>query len=162
MDLFTELNELTEQEIQSKLQVSESILGSNGKWTLGNEVSSLSKHQSTRISQGIEKFISEKQDIRNKSELEVRNSLGLLIEYFGDISLGKFTREMSSNFKDDIRKLSKNRKKLKQYRDLDFHTIVKMNIDEKDRMSTVTVNNHLSYISSFFKWSVVHGFVHRT
>ncbi len=37
MSLFTEL---TEQEIHSKLQVSESILGSSGKWSLNNEVSS--------------------------------------------------------------------------------------------------------------------------
>ena len=61
MSLFTEL---TEQEIHSKLQVSESILGSSR--TLGNEQVtvnqevSLSKHQSTSISKGINKFISEK------------------------------------------------------------------------------------------------------
>ena len=33
MSLFTEL---TEQELQSRLQVSESILGSSGKWSLTN------------------------------------------------------------------------------------------------------------------------------
>ena len=40
MNLFSELSE---QEIQSKLQVSESILGSSGKWSLPKEESSLGK-----------------------------------------------------------------------------------------------------------------------
>ena len=59
--------ELTEQEINSKLQVSESILGSSGKWSLGNEVSSLSPHQSTPLSVGIQNYIDERGKIRTKS-----------------------------------------------------------------------------------------------
>ena len=160
MNLFTEL---TEQEIQSKLQVSESILGSNRMWdvdrTLGNEVSSLSKHQSTRISEGIDKFVGEKSNITNKSGWEIRHTLDLLIQEFGDISLGKLNREMCVKFKDDLQKLPKNRTKLPQYRDLDFHELVKLNVVEKDRISRTTVNNNLGYVSSFMKWCVINGYV---
>jgi integrase len=158
--LFPELNE---QEINSKLQVSESILGSNRMWdvdrTLGNEVSSLSKHQSTSISVGIDKFVGEKSNITNKSVWEIRHTLDLLIQEFGDISLGKLNREMCVKFKDDLQKLPKNRTKLPQYRDLDFHELVKLNVVEKDRISRTTVNNNLGYVSSFMKWCVINGYV---
>ena len=160
LNLFPELNE---QEINSKLQVSESILGSNRMWdvdrTLGNEESSLSKHQSTRISEGIDKFVGEKSNITNKSVWEIRHTLDLLIQEFGDISLGKLNREMCVKFKDDLQKLPKNRTKLPQYRDLDFHELVKLNVVEKDRISRTTVNNNLGYVSSFMKWCVINGYV---
>ena len=160
LNLFPELNE---QELNSKLQVSESILGSNRMWdvdrTLGNEVSSLSKHQSTRISEGIDKFVGEKSNITNKSVWEIRHTLDLLIQEFGDISLGKLNREMCVKFKDDLQKLPKNRTKLPQYRDLDFHELVKLNVVEKDRISRTTVNNNLGYVSSFMKWCVINGYV---
>ena len=84
MSLFTEL---TEQEIQSRLQVSESILGSSGKWNLDKKVSQRSKHQSNSISKGIKKFISEKYKLTSKSEMMMKSNLEMLIEKFGDIFL---------------------------------------------------------------------------
>ncbi len=162
MSLFTEL---TEQEIHSKLQVSESILGSsrtlvNEQVTVNQEVS-LSKHQSTSISKGINKFISEKYKLTSKSEMMMRTYLEMLIEEFGDISLGKLDRGMCVKFKDDIKNLPKNRSKLQQYRDLDFHEQVLLNVDEKDRISTKTVNNILGYVSSFMEWSVINDLVEK-
>ncbi len=53
---------------------------------------SLSPHQSTLISEGIEKYMNEK-SISNRSGREVRHSLNMLIEDFGDIPIGKLTRE---------------------------------------------------------------------
>jgi hypothetical protein len=130
MNLFPELNEL---ELSSKLQVSESILGSSSKWSLGKEVvksqSNLSKHQLTCISEGINKFMSEKFKLSSKSEMMMRTHLEMLIEEFGDIFIGKLDRGMCVKFKDDIRKLPKNRSKIKQYRDLDFHEQVVLNVD---------------------------------
>ena len=123
------------------------------------EVSSLSKHQSTSISVGIDKFVGEKSNITNKSVWEIRHTLDLLIQEFGDISLGKLNREMCVKFKDDLQKLPKNRTKLPQYRDLDFHELVKLNVVEKDRISRTTVNNNLGYVSSFMKWCVINGYV---
>lgn len=162
MNLFPELNE---QELNSKLQVSESILGSSSKWSLGNEVgqsqSKLSKLQSTCISKGIKKFISEKYKLMNKSEMMMRTNLEMLIEEFGDISLGKFDRGMCVKFKDDIKKLPRNRSKLPQYRDLEFHEQVLLNVDEKDRISTKTVNNILGYVSSFMEWCVINDLVEK-
>ena len=119
----------------------------------------LSPHKSTPISIGIDKFVGEKSNITNKSVWEIRHTLDLLIQEFGDISLGKLNREMCVKFKDDLQKLPKNRTKLPQYRDLDFHELVKLNVVEKDRISRTTVNNNLGYVSSFMKWCVINGYV---
>jgi len=151
MNLFTELIGQTQSQVQ-QVTVNQEV-------HTDQKVSSLSKHQSTSISVGIDKFISEKYKLTSKSEMMMRTHIEMLIEEFGDISLGKLDRGMCVKFKDDIRKLPRNRSKIQQYRDLDFHEQVLLNVDEKDRISTTTVNNILGYVSSFMKWSVINGFV---
>jgi len=151
MNLFTELIGQTQSQVQ-QVTVNQEV-------HTDQKVSSLSKHQSTSISVGIDKFISEKYKLTSKSEMMMRTHIEMLIEEFGDISLGKLDRGMCVKFKDDIRKLPRNRSKIQQYRNLDFHEQVSLNVDEKDRISTTTVNNILGYVSSFMKWSVINGFV---
>jgi len=151
MNLFPELVGQTQSQVQ-QVTVNQEV-------HTDQEVSSLSKHQSTSISVGIDKFISEKYKLTSKSEMMMRTHIEMLIEEFGDISLGKLDRGMCVKFKDDIRKLPRNRSKIQQYRNLDFHEQVLLNVDEKDRISTTTVNNILGYVSSFMKWSVINGFV---
>ena len=149
MNLFTELIEQTQSQ---QVTVNQEV-------HTDQKVSSLSKLESTCISEGIKKFISEKYKLTSKSEMMMRTHLEMLIEEFGDISLGKLDRGMCVKFKDDIRKLPRNRSKIQQYRNLDFHEQVLLNVDEKDRISTTTVNNILGYVSSFMKWSRINGFV---
>ena len=119
----------------------------------------LSPHQSTPISVGIHKFVGEKSNITKKSLWEITSSLKMLIQEFGDIPLGKINREMGVKFKEDLIKLPKNKNKLPQYKDLDFHQLVGLNVNEKDRISTRTVNNNLGYVSSFMSWCVINGYV---
>ncbi len=116
MNLFPELIGETQSQVQ-QVTVNQEV-------HTDQKVSSLSKHQSTRISVGIDKFVGEKSNITNKSVWEIRHTLDLLIQEFGDISLGRLNREMCVKFKDDLQKLPKNRTKLPQYRDLDFHELV--------------------------------------
>ena len=151
MNLFPELVGQTQSQVQ-QVTVNQEV-------HTDQKVSSLSKHQSTSISVGIDKFISEKYKLTSKSEMMMRTHIEMLIEEFGDISLGKLDRGMCVKFKDDIRKLPRNRSKIQQYRNLDFHEQVLLNVNEKDRISTTTVNNILGYVSSFMKWSRINGFV---
>jgi len=116
----------------------------------------LNSHQSTPLSKGIENYLSEKGTIRSLSVVEVTYSLNLMIEDWGDIPIGSVTREMSTNFKTHVRKLPRNRKKNPKYRDKDFHELVQMNV--KDTIHTTTINKHLGYCSSFYEWSVNHGY----
>ena len=116
----------------------------------------LSTHQSTPLSVGIENYIDEKGSIRTRSIKEVKHSLNMMIEEWGDTRIGSITREMTTNFKGHIRKIPRNRKKNPKYRDKDFHELIKMDI--KDPISTTTVNKHLGWCSSFFDWSINHGY----
>ena len=116
----------------------------------------LTSHQSTSISVGIENFLDERGKIRTKSLDEIKNSLNMMIEEWGDTRIGSITREMTTNFKGHIRKLPRNRNKNPKYRDKDFHELVKMNV--KDKIHTTTVNKHLGYCTSFYEWSVNDGY----
>ena len=116
----------------------------------------LTSHQSTLLSVGIENYVGEKESIRILSVGEVTHSLNLMIEEWGNIPIGSVTREMTTNFKSNIRNLPKNRNKNPLYRDKDFHELVKMNV--KDTISITTINKHLGWCSSFYEWSINHGY----
>ena len=116
----------------------------------------LTPHQSTPLSKGIENYLSEKGTIRSLSVVEVTYSLNLMIEEWGDVPIGSVTRELSTNFKGHIRKLPKNRNKNPLYRDKNYHELVKMNV--KDSIHTTTINKHIGYCSSFYEWSINHGY----
>ena len=79
-----------------------------------------------------------------------------MIEEWGDIPIGSLTREMTSNFQSNIRKLPRNRNKNPLYRDKTYHELVKMNV--KDSIHTTTINKHIGYCSSFYEWSINHGY----
>jgi len=133
LELFPELsNQPTPQVLSVPTPTSTEIETSN----------QLTEHQNTPLSVVIEKYIDEKGSIRTTSVKEIRHSLTLLIEEFGDIPIGGMRREMTSKFKGHIMKIPRNRNKNPQYRDLDFHKLVELNV--KDVISTTTVNKHLS------------------
>lgn len=148
------------REVEEKLKV-ELFSESKEKSTpviesISPETNQLNSHQSTPLSVGIENFIDEKLSIRSKSIDEINNSLKLMIEDWGDIPIGSVTREMSTNFKCHIRKLPRNRNKLPEYRDKSYHEQVQMEV--KDTISTTTINKHLGWCSSFYEWSINHGY----
>jgi integrase len=123
-----------------------------------NQTTPLNSLQSTPISKGLELFIGEKEDIREKTEDEIRNSVKFLIECFGDIPIGEITKEKSNIIKSHIKKYPKNRTKLPQYRDKDFHSLMEMKIPEQDIIHLTTINKHLGNLSSFMIWCVNNGY----
>ena len=115
--------------------------------------------KSTPISKVINEFLSEKIDfeLRSKSERDLKHSLGLLLEDFGDIPVGDLDIEKGTLFKSHIKNLPKNRKKYPELRDLSFHEVIQPN-KKFERISTVTFNKHIGNLSSFMNWSVTHGY----
>jgi integrase len=113
---------------------------------------------STPISKGLDLFIGEKEDIRDKTEDEIRNSVKFLIECFGDIPIGDITKEKSNIIKSHIKRYPKNRTKLPRYRDEDFHSLMEMKIPQKDIIHLTTINKHLGNLSSFMIWCVNNGY----
>ena len=114
--------------------------------------------QSTPISKGLDLFIGEKEDIRGKTEDEIRTSIKFLVECFGDIPIGEITKEKSNIIKSHIKNYPKNRTKLPQYRDKDFHSLMEMKIPQKDIIHLTTINKHLGHLSSFMIWCVNNGY----
>ena len=114
--------------------------------------------QSTPISKGLDLFIGEKEDIRYKTEEEIRNSVKFLTECFGDIPIGDITKEKSNIIKSHIKNYPKNRTKNPKYRDKDFHSLMKMKIPQQDIIHLTTINKHLGNLSSFMIWCVNNGY----
>jgi len=114
--------------------------------------------QSTPLSKGLDLFIGEKEDIRDKTEDEIRNSVKFLTECFGDIPIGDITKQKSNIIKSHIKNFPKNRTKNPKYRDKDFHSLMKMEIPQKDIIHLTTINKHLGHLSSFMIWSVNNGY----
>jgi len=126
--------------------------------SVGSTTPPLNHLQSTPISNGLELFIGEKEDIRDKTEDEIRNSVKFLTECFGDIPIGDITKEKSNIIKSHIKNYPKNRTKNPKYRDYDFHSLMKMEIPQKDIIHLTTINKHLGHLSSFMIWSVNNGY----
>ena len=115
LELFPELsNQLSQQVLSVPTPTSTEIDTTNH----------LNDHQNSPLSVVIEKYIDEKGSIRTTSVKEIRHSLTLLIEEYGDIPIGSMTKEMTTKFKGHIMKIPRNRNKNPQYRDLDFHKLV--------------------------------------
>ena len=153
MNLFPELSEKLTPIIENF------VPEPNEPYRIDKPLSSL---QSTPISKVIEKYFEDKVsgDIRGKSEREMKHSLGLLIEGLGDIPIGSIDIEKCSNLKTQIKKLPRNRKKFPKFKDKSFHELIQMNIKESERISVVTFNKHIQYISSFMNWGLIHGYCH--
>ena len=126
--------------------------------SVGSTTPPLNNLQSTPISKCIVLYIGEKVDIRERSEEEIRFSLNFLTESFGDIPIGKITKEKSNLIKSNIKNFPKNKTKNPKYRDKDFHSILKMKIPQKDIIHITTINKHLGYLSSFMMWCVNNGY----
>ena len=119
-----------------------------------------SSHQSIKISEGIEKYLEDKtdDDLRSKTSSEIKYSLSLLIEDFGDIPISSINVEKGTQFKSHLKNFPKNRNKLPKFRDKTFHEIMGMKIKDSERISLVTLNKHIGYVSSFMNWSQIYGY----
>ena len=128
----------------------------------------LNSLQSTEISKCIDLFIGEKkqsasgfENIRERTESEIRTSLNLLVESFGDEPIGIITKEHSNKIKTQIKNLPRNRTKNPKYREKEIQDFEKMKIPQKDLLHTTTVNKHLGHLSSFMIWCVNNGYIDR-
>jgi len=119
-----------------------------------------SSHQSIKISEGIEKYLDDKtdDDLRSKTSSEIKYSLSLLIEDFGDIPISSINVEKGTQFKSHLKNFPKNRNKLPKFRDKTFHEIMGMKIKDSERISLVTLNKHIGYVSSFMNWCQIYGY----
>lgn len=92
---------------------------------------------------------------KTKSEI-VEDSFSLFIEVLGDVPIQSINRKRINEFKQIIRKLPPNRKKLKMYRNKSIADLVRMELDKT--LSERTINKHLSRIGTLFDFAINNGF----
>jgi len=151
---FNIKDEPSEKEINEKLQVSESILGSSKSWGLGNDKDNqkIKDDRSPKISEVRDEFIRERllSGFSPKSTREIESTLGDLIEIIGDKSIGQVSMEDSREFKKTISRLPKHRSQSKRYRDLSINEILKL--DGVKGQEVKNINKLIYRVRIFFKW----------
>lgn len=112
-----------------------------------------------RISELRDKFQAE----RARAGLEERSikattvAINYFIELCGDLPIEEVDRATARSFKEKYSLYPKNKNKMPATKDLSFEEIQKSGI-EYEPISTTTVNNNLTKLSTFFNWAHDHGY----
>ena len=112
----------------------------------------------TPISKCVVGFLDEKGGVRLRTNQYIKSSLDLLIESFGDIPVSQVDKQKAVTLKSHMLKLPKNRRKNPELRDKHLHELVEMKFGANEKISNRTINEHLSYLSSFMDWCKRHGY----
>jgi integrase len=108
------------------------------------------------LSKVIGKYVSEvKVQWKPKTESTHMATLKLFEEIIGDVPIQTITRKRVGEFKDVLKKLPPNIRKVKKYRDKTISQILQMNI--KKTLATQTINNHLQRVCSMFEYACING-----
>jgi integrase len=113
---------------------------------------------SKTISQVMDDFFEEgdaEERWKGKTKLEVRASMQILIDYFGDVSIDSINRKMMGQFKRDLMKLPPNMNKDKQYRDLNIHEIIALKPERT--IKALTISKYLSRANTLFDYARING-----
>lgn len=145
-------DEPSEQEINQKLQVSESILGSRILDKDKPEVQKPVSDDSPKISEVRDEFIRERllSGFSPKSTSEIESTLRDLIEIIGDKPIGQVSMKDSREFKNIISRLPKHRSQTPRYRDLTITQILKL--DGVKGQEPKNINKLIYRVRIFFKW----------
>ena len=81
-----------------------------------------------------------------------RNRIEILYEFFGDKHLTAITREDMRRFRDLVRRLPPNRKKISNFKNRTIDEIASM--PHKEVLSVKTVNSILESVSGMFEWAI--------
>jgi len=92
-----------------------------------------------------------------KTQIESRAVLRLLLEHFGDVPLQHLTHQRLLHFRNDVlRKVPAHRERKPKYRGADLASLLSFDIPASDRMSIDTMNKYLRRIGGLFGWAVRH------
>ena len=112
------------------------------------------------LDMAVRKFIDGKNTDRGrewneKTKAKFESSLGLSVEYFGNVFISEITNEKLREYRKALLKFPSNRNKRSQYKNLTIHDIIKMNIPKVHLLDIATVNDHISRLYPLFEYAVV-------
>lgn len=107
------------------------------------------------LQEKIDEFIAEKERAgwKIKTAYAQKASLGLLIEYFGDVPMETITRKMAGQLIEDLKKIPTNRKKIAIYKDKTLKQLIAKNLKPEKCLDISTCNDHIKRYSTFFEWA---------
>jgi len=146
----------TELELQEKLQQSESILGSR---ILRNDDEVVEVEETPLITDLIEEYLEEikrQKDLREKTIVEYRTVLEMMVEIIGDFPIKKLSQKHGRLFSSSIEKLPPRRKFDGRYKNKSIKEIIKM--DVKLTMDTRTINTLIQRCSTWLNWVIRKGY----
>lgn len=124
-----------------------------------------SKTESTlTISQTVEKFLEEKRrhsdpkTAVSMEKKEYRPKLKLLIEIVGDKKSGTLIKEDITSFKESLYKLPKNRSQHRAYKGMHINELLKLDIDDDQKISKTTIKNYATKVRIFLQWGIDNGY----
>jgi integrase len=92
-----------------------------------------------------------------KTEAAALACLELFAEVVGDVPADQIDRKMVAAFKDKLVRLPANLRKTPEYRDKGINDVIAM--PGVKPMSVSSINKHLAWLSSLFRWAVLHGHI---
>lgn len=109
----------------------------------------------TTISDAAKAYIEDKTlhgNWRPRTEMEIKDKLGTLIELMGDIPLHEITQSKLKTLERQFLIYPKQRTKNPKYRGRTIKDIFKAGVPEEDRLSLRTVENYFIQLNTFFRW----------
>lgn len=111
------------------------------------------------LSELTEKYLAEKQACGKGSESTHkanRRYFSLFMELLGDCSVKSITRDQLVECLVKMKKIPSRREVIPEYRDKSVKELLELD-EVKNPLGTQTIKNHISTLSSCFKWAVLHG-----
>ena len=117
--------------------------------------SNVQKKQQNKFSTAFQEYVAEKKLKGNwtpKTVLDATAKVNIFIEIIGDIKLCDITQEKMKEAERLILKYPSSRTKKKQYKDIPYSQLKKMDIPETDRFSHKSIENYMIQVNGFLKW----------
>nr|NJM03416.1 site-specific integrase [Desulfobacula sp.] len=92
---------------------------------------------------------------RPKTIKEVKASMQLLIDYFGDVPINTIDRAMMGQYRRDLAKLPPNMNKDTRYRDLTVHQVLKL--EPKPTITVLTISKYMSRATALLEYAKNNG-----
>lgn len=108
-----------------------------------------------KISDAAKAYINDKKlhgSWRVRTEMEIKDKIGVLIELLGDIPMTEITQAKLKTLEQQFLTYPKNRTKNTKYRSMSIKDILRTGVPETERLSLRTVENYFIQLNTFFRW----------
>ena len=97
---------------------------------------------------------------RNEDTIkEISGQMQPLIDYFGDVPMDSLDRSAMGQFKRDLWKIPKSMTKKKEYKGLNLHQVIALDVPKEKCIAEGTVDKYLRKAQSLFEYARINGWI---